>query len=246
MGMDVSSTSSCDGEISKKSVSDSNSNVEELGSIRIVKKLSVVNSIEVKNLGGDGSLSTINAKDIDVAYLLHRMRLVAKLIEFARFDEDLNPDLIVSQEKLNKMKNKYGLPPNVEVKLPWIREKADSPNEDWVYFYTFIFKFSFKFPITKFVKEIIIYYNLAPTQLMPNAWRILLGIEVLAERLGIEFLMSEFINCYSLVENNDDLSRYLFRSQHKYSIINDSSTINKLWKSKYIFVRGFIEVSWSS
>lgn len=74
--------------------------------------------------------------------------------------------------------------------IPRIREKNDSPNEDWVCFYIFVFNFGFRFPIARFVKEILVYYDLAPTHLMPHTWRILLGIKVLTKKLRIEFLIS--------------------------------------------------------
>lgn len=77
---------------------------------------------------------------------------------------------------------------------------------------------------------------------MPNIWRILLGLTVLAEKLEIEITILEFINLYSLVEISDDLGRYLFRSQHKFIVIHDSLSSKKLWKNKYIFVQGFVEV----
>lgn len=47
---------------------------------------------------------------------------------------------------------------------------------------------------------------------MPNTKEILLDIEVLIERLQIEFLVLEFVNYYSLVENSDNPSQYFFRS----------------------------------
>lgn len=80
------------------------------------------------------------------------------------------------------------------------------------------------------------YYNLAPAQLIPNAWRILLKIEILTKELGIDFLVSKVINCYSWVENREDLGQYFFKSCHKCSITIDSLTSNKLLKNKYVFV----------
>lgn len=53
-----------------------------------------------------------------------------------------------------------------------------------------------------------------------------------------------FVNYYFLVKNKDDLGWYFFRSQYKFSIINDSPTSNRLWKNKYISIGGFIKVGW--
>lgn len=110
-------------------------------------------------------------------------------IRSSRLCIDQNLDSIVTHEKLDKLKSKYRFPPNVEVRIARPGEKVDVPNDDWVCLYTFIFKFGFRFSITKFVKEILIYYDLAPAQLMLNAWRILLRMEVLPKKLGIEFLV---------------------------------------------------------
>ena len=69
-------------------------------------------------------------------------------------------------------------------------------------------------------------------------------MEVLLEMLDITFTIPEFVNWYCIFENHDDPGRYYFRSRQKLQIVHESPSSNKLWKNKYVFVRGFIEVGW--
>ena len=218
---------------------DSGSDIEEVGSIRIVRRPGDFNTEQVgTSSGGDMS------GEVTLASLPRKLRKVRRLQGATQLRKSNNPDSVVDKKKLNKLKSKYGIPPNVEIRLARPGEKADSPNEDWTCFYTCIFKYGFRFPISKFVKDVLVYNNIAPAQLMPNAWRVLLGMEVLSEMLDITFTIPEFVNWYCIVENHDDSGRYYFRSRQKLQIVHESPSSNKLWKNKYVFVRGFIEVGW--
>lgn len=176
-------------------LSNSSFDVEELGSIRIVKRPEDTNPEEVRaSSRGEAS------EDVTFVILPRKLRRVRRLQGLTQLRKGNNPDSIVDKKKLGKLRSKYGIPPNVEIRLARLGEKANSPNEDWTCFYTCIFKYGFRFPISKFVKDILVYYDLAPAQLMLNAWRVLLGMEVLLEMLDITFTILEFVNWYCIVE----------------------------------------------
>ena len=101
-------------------------------------------------------------------------------------DLENNPDSSLSQEYLNNIINKYGLPPNVEVRLPCIREKVDYPDEGWMCFYVVPFILCLSFPISGTPRDLLIHYDLALAQFMPNTWRTLMALRILAEEISID------------------------------------------------------------
>ena len=83
-------------------------------------------------------------------------------------DPTNNLDYILSQDDLNNIVSKSGFLPNVEVRLPCIREKVDSPNEGWMCFYVVPFQLGLRFPISGPLRDLLIHYDLALAQFMPN------------------------------------------------------------------------------
>ena len=58
--------------------------------------------------------------------------------------------------------------------------------------------------ILKLVRDVINHYEVAPRQLMTNAWRILMSLECLSIRHGIACELGEVFYSYYLKENDID------------------------------------------
>ena len=65
-----------------------------------------------------------------------------------------------------------------------------------------------RLPIPKLVRDVLDYYEIAPSQLMLNAWRILLALECLSIRHGIACEIGEVLHSYYLKEHDTDKGRY--------------------------------------
>ena len=83
------------------------------------------------------------------------------------------------------------------------------------------------------------HYEIAPSQFMPNSWRILMSLECLSLRNGVEFILGEVVYTYFLREHDKDKGRYQLDVWHErvhlvtHLRMNDSS-----WKQSYFFTRG--------
>ena len=58
------------------------------------------------------------------------------------------------------------------------------------------------------MREVIDHFEITPSQLMPNSWRILMSLECLSMKSGIEFGMGEVFFTYFLLEYDHQKGRY--------------------------------------
>ena len=65
-----------------------------------------------------------------------------------------------------------------------------------------------RFPIPKLIRDVCDYYEIAPSQLMPNAWRVLMSLESLIIRHGVECEIGEVLFSYYLKEHDKGKGRY--------------------------------------
>ncbi|PON76326.1 hypothetical protein TorRG33x02_242660 [Trema orientale] len=60
------------------------------------------------------------------------------------------------------------------MRLPNLVDRADSEVVRWTSFYEYTFKLGIRFPLPKLIRDVLIYFELALGQLMPNGWRLLM------------------------------------------------------------------------
>ena len=65
-----------------------------------------------------------------------------------------------------------------------------------------------RFPIQRLIRGVFDHYEIAPSQLMLNVWRILMALESLNIQHGIECEIGEVIFSYYLKETDTDKGRY--------------------------------------
>ena len=56
----------------------------------------------------------------------------------------------------------------------------------WVVIYELILKDGMRFLISKLIRDVCDHYEIAPSQLMPNAWRVLMSLESLSVRHKVD------------------------------------------------------------
>ena len=84
----------------------------------------------------DGSRETwINNEGVTVAKLLRMKKRTGRALGSSRLNLEKKFISILTQEDLDKIKDKYSVPPNIKVRLPRPGEKANSFDKDWTYFY---------------------------------------------------------------------------------------------------------------
>ena len=82
-------------------------------------------------------------------------------------------------EVFSKFKDRFQFPEGTRARLPRKGEKACAFAHREVCFYVAAFSCGIRFPVHPFIMELLHYLNLAPGQLMPNSWRIVISCMVI-------------------------------------------------------------------
>ncbi|KAK0596670.1 hypothetical protein LWI29_017906 [Acer saccharum] len=150
-----------------------------------------------------------------------------------------SPASVITEDMLPGIRAMYGIPKDVELRAPKEYERADWDIPGWTCLYEYTFRLGFRFPIPQLVRRMLVYYELAPGQLMPNTWRILLGLGILCERNNIQFGLGCLLHNYYLKEHLTDIGRYSLVSRNKKrDLIIDTKTNDRNWKDTFFFARG--------
>ena len=102
----------------------------------------------------------------------------------------------------------YEIPASVEVRALEAHERVDWVIPRWAAWYEFPFKEGMRLPIPKLVRDALDHYEISPSQLMSNAWRILLALECLSMRYEVACKISEVLHSYYLKEHDTDKGQY--------------------------------------
>ena len=109
----------------------------------------------------------------------------------------------------------------------------------WIAVYELMLKDRMRFPIPRLIRDVCDHYEIALTQLMPNAWRVLMSLESLSIRHGVECELGEVLFSYYLKEHDKDKGRFkLIARVGRAPIVTCLRTNNRAWKDRFIFVRG--------
>ncbi|GMN64740.1 hypothetical protein TIFTF001_033803 [Ficus carica] len=96
-----------------------------------------------------------------------------------------NPPSILTDEDLSSIRGRYGFPNEVQLRLPFPNERADTMSEGWICMYTIYFECGLRLPIPLLLIQSMHHYELAIPQLIPNGMRVFLGLIVIADEAGI-------------------------------------------------------------
>ena len=77
----------------------------------------------------------------------------------------------------------------------------------WVAIYELMLKDRMRFLILKLIRDVCDHYEIAPSQLMLNAWIVLMSLESLSIRHGVEWEIGEVLFLYYLKEHDKDKGR---------------------------------------
>ena len=78
-------------------------------------------------------------------------------------------------EMLSRFWDRFQLPEMVLVHLPYGEERACHFLLGEVYFYKATFLYELRFLVHPFIMELLGHFNIAPKQLMPSSWRIVIS-----------------------------------------------------------------------
>ncbi|KAL2490679.1 Uncharacterized protein Adt_26307 [Abeliophyllum distichum] len=90
----------------------------------------------------------------------------------------------VSEGQLREWHQMYRIPDDIEFVVPGPDDRADDPSLGTVTLNQAVLVAGLRLPFPRVVRKFLREWGIAPTQLCPNGWRILIGLLVLWDQLG--------------------------------------------------------------
>ncbi|KAL2506176.1 Plus3 domain-containing protein [Abeliophyllum distichum] len=135
----------------------------------------------------------------------------------------------------------YRIPDDIEFVVPGPDDRADDPPLGTVALNQAILAAGLRLPFPRVVRKFLREWGIAPTQLCPNGWRILVGLLVLWDQLG--FPRPSIGDFYSLYSFKSDGKRSGWwyasvKARTGGSVVTQTPDSIKNWKKFWFFVRG--------
>ncbi|KAL2479304.1 hypothetical protein Adt_32270 [Abeliophyllum distichum] len=147
----------------------------------------------------------------------------------------------VSEGQLREWHQMYKVPDDVEFVVPGPDDRADDPSLGTVALNQAILAAGLRLPFPRVVRKFLREWGIAPTQLCPNGWRILIGLLVLWDQLGFPRpSIGDFHSLYSF-KSDGKRSGWWYASVKARtggSVVTQTLDSINNWKKFWFFVRG--------
>ncbi|KAK3198165.1 hypothetical protein Dsin_021580 [Dipteronia sinensis] len=121
-----------------------------------------------------------------------------------------NPGSVHTEADMDSIRTLYGIPDSVILRASKEHERADWDIPGWTCFYEYNFRQGFRFHVPSLARRLLVYYDIAPGQLMPNSWRILISLFVLREKYNLPFGICSLLHNYYLKEQVHEKDTFFF------------------------------------
>ena len=140
---------------------------------------------------------------------------------------------VMTQDDLDKLKEKYSFPPRVQTRIPGKGETILSTRPSEVDFYEATFPTGLRFPIHPIIRRIVNHYKICPAQLSPNAWQCIVCIWVIWRYYKRRMSCDEFRCLYSLSPLPNS-GWFYFKARPGRNLIKGSPSNVKGWKRRLL------------
>jgi len=99
-------------------------------------------------------------------------------------DFDPTPKILRSQKEVDEYLANYGVRLSSNGKAEWCPVKTDytmAPKRGSIYLHPQILALGMKFLLTSFIRDLLHYFKVTPSQLVAGSWRIVLSFEALCD-----------------------------------------------------------------
>ncbi|KAL5746444.1 hypothetical protein ACOSP7_027590 [Xanthoceras sorbifolium] len=159
--------------------------------------------------------------------------------EFSRFAVNRVRENRINNSRLSIYREEFSIPSDVGLRIPNMGEQVPNPEPGCVAIHPAFLEIGMCLPLQPYVRRFLREVGLAPAQLSPNSWRILIRMWCLWRLNGIDTdpTLSEIKHCYKLVghaRGGDGwwhLSNWTRLSGH--SLIIGQPSSNKEWKKTW-------------
>ncbi|KAK3025699.1 hypothetical protein RJ639_041704 [Escallonia herrerae] len=161
-----------------------------------------------------------------------------------KFDEET---WFAADEKRNKMTKEsivellkeYPLPPPFSARVPALQEPANYGTNLETSVYEGQIRSGYRVPMHPFAVAFFNHYKMAPSQLVPNGWRKLVGLIYLVQTSGYPVTVDDFMRLYLEVCFIKSVAKgdgwYYIHNQIR--VIKGGPKSNKGWHSRYFFIQ---------
>ncbi|GMN24812.1 hypothetical protein TIFTF001_043822 [Ficus carica] len=149
-----------------------------------------------------------------------------------------NPRSVLTENDLSDIRGRYGFPNEVQLRLPFKGERADTDSEGWICLYTIYFECGLRLPLPlpPLLVRTMHHYNVAIPQLMPNGMRVFLGLIVLSEEANIDLSIDDVLALYYPQENSKDHGWYSMYPRRKKQVVGEMKNADRYWQDRYFFM----------
>uniref|UniRef100_A0A2N9EY24 Transposase (putative) gypsy type domain-containing protein n=1 Tax=Fagus sylvatica TaxID=28930 RepID=A0A2N9EY24_FAGSY len=139
------------------------------------------------------------------------------------------------------VRTRYQIPQDVVLRIPGSDERACSHVED-VALYESALTAGLRFPVQPFIRELLDFLSLAPGQVAPNGWRVILTCMVVWRECSDgqdDITVEEFLYCFEPSQIAASPGFWTFRNREESSkLVDGLPSSNRRWKDGYFFVCG--------
>lgn len=143
---------------------------------------------------------------------------------------------------IERIRGTFQIPNDYTLRVPDFEDNVCSVNKGDIVLYEADLRAGLRLPFHSFIRELLLRLGLAPGQLAPNAWRIVVFCLKLWQSYSegsAELSVDEFLYCYKLIPVPKSSDHWYFVARD-----NDTKLVTKIpssngsWKSNYFAVVG--------
>ena len=148
---------------------------------------------------------------------------------------DVDAPCTLTPESLALLCSKNKVSENLLIRLPEGEEQIDWYSENWGTICVDYFPLRKIIPLPKLILDFCLSFDLAPSQLMPSLWLIVLSVEALCEKFGLEFNFGDLMKCYNIQRKGSGL--YTLHARNRLEpLIAAPADLEKQWRGRFVFV----------